>query len=94
VEQEESEQRVTQVVNQVFKELEAISFQQFSRYFFTEGNSAYDSQLEGCPADLREPLTSYYCLSSHNTYLTGNQLTSDSRTERYLEDLEAGYRCL
>lgn len=44
--------------------------------------------------DLNLPLTSYYCLSSHNTYLTGNQLTSDSRTERYLQDLEAGYRCL
>lgn len=40
------------------------------------------------------PLPSYHCMSSHNTYLTGNQLTSDSRAERYLEDLEAGYRCV
>lgn len=40
------------------------------------------------------PLNYYYCYSSHNTYLTGNQITSDSRAERYIEDLEDGVRCL
>ena len=40
------------------------------------------------------PLNHYYCFSSHNTYLTGNQLTSDSHSERYYEDLMNGIRCV
>lgn len=40
------------------------------------------------------PINEYFCYSSHNTYLTGNQLTSDSKIERYLEDLEGGLKCV
>lgn len=40
------------------------------------------------------PLTDYYCYSSHNTYLSGNQLTSDSKIDRYLEDLDNGLKCV
>lgn len=43
---------------------------------------------------MKNPLTNYFCFSSHNTYLTGNQFTSDSKAERYRDDLENGYRCL
>lgn len=40
------------------------------------------------------PLTDYFVWSSHNTYLSGNQLTSDSKVERYLEDLADGIKCV
>jgi phosphatidylinositol phospholipase C delta len=40
------------------------------------------------------PLTDYYCFSSHNTYLTGNQLTSDCKVSRYIEDLRKGIKCV
>jgi hypothetical protein len=40
------------------------------------------------------PLTDYFCYSSHNTYLSGNQLTSDSKVERYIEDFEGGVKCV
>ncbi len=47
-----------------------------------------------CKINVNLPLNRYYCYSSHNTYLTGNQLTSLSKAERYLEDLHNGIRCV
>lgn len=40
------------------------------------------------------PLIDYFCFSSHNTYLTGNQLTSDCKVARYIEDLRKGIKCV
>ncbi|KAF4999447.1 hypothetical protein FGRMN_2469 [Fusarium graminum] len=46
------------------------------------------------PQDLSYPLSSYFISSSHNTYLTGNQLSSDSSTRPYTETLLRGGRCI
>ncbi|RFN45391.1 1-phosphatidylinositol-4,5-bisphosphate phosphodiesterase 1 [Fusarium flagelliforme] len=46
------------------------------------------------PQDLSYPLASYFISSSHNTYLTGNQLSSDSSTKPYTETLLRGGRCI
>lgn len=44
--------------------------------------------------DLSWPLASYFISSSHNTYLTGNQLSSDSTTGAYTNVLQRGCRCV
>ncbi|KAL2829736.1 PLC-like phosphodiesterase [Aspergillus cavernicola] len=46
------------------------------------------------PPDSSAPITDYFISSSHNTYLTGNQLYSDAAASAYTTALLSGCRCV
>ncbi|KAJ2660122.1 1-phosphatidylinositol 4,5-bisphosphate phosphodiesterase delta-1 [Coemansia sp. RSA 1199] len=63
-------------------------------YLHSLFNSA-DASLPGMDqADLDMPLNQYYISTSHNTYLTGDQLVGSSTVEQYIHALLRGCRCL
>jgi hypothetical protein len=67
---------------------------QFFQYMISDHNSAFIPEKRKLYQDMKRPITDYYIASSHNTYLTGNQLKSKSATEMYVLALKQGCRCL
>ncbi|KAI1499948.1 PLC-like phosphodiesterase [Biscogniauxia marginata] len=70
---------------------EELDFKGFLDYMTSSAANAMEPTLE---SDLTWPLSSYYISSSHNTYLTGNQLNSDSDADAYRNVLLRGCRCV
>lgn len=68
-----------------------LDFDGFLRYMTSD---AANAQAPPSEPDLSWPLSSYYISSSHNTYLTGNQLNSDSDADAYKNVLLRGCRCV
>jgi hypothetical protein len=58
-------------------------------------NNIIDESLTKVKEDqMTMPLTMYFCFSSHNTYLSGHQLTGKSMCTMYREALIMGCRCV
>ncbi|KAI1125576.1 PLC-like phosphodiesterase [Nemania abortiva] len=70
---------------------EELDFSGFLQYMTSTAANALAPPEE---ADFSWPLSSYYISSSHNTYLTGNQLNSDSDADAYKNVLLRGCRCV
>lgn len=70
-----------------------LDFNDFLRYMTSDASDAV-GPLRPIEQDLSYPLSSYFISSSHNTYLTGNQLSSDASTDAYKNVLLRGCRCI
>ncbi|KAJ8308701.1 hypothetical protein KUTeg_013575 [Tegillarca granosa] len=71
-----------------------LSQEGFLKFLMSEDNNVVPADLLDLSQDMTQPLSHYFINSSHNTYLTGHQLTSRSSVELYRQVLLSGCRCI
>ena len=71
-----------------------LNLEDFEAALTSEMNTAFEPSKIYNYQDMTHPMSHYWISSSHNTYLVGDQLKSESSTEMYITALREGYRCL
>ena len=71
-----------------------LSAAHLQRLLLCDGNSAFAPQELEPMDEMTRPLCEYFINSSHNTYLTGNQLTGEASVNMYKRVLLMGCRCV
>lgn len=69
-----------------------LTFDGFLRYLISEDNNIMAASKFDLSDDMDQPLAHYFINSSHNTYLTGHQITGKASPEMYRQCLLAGCR--
>ena len=64
------------------------------RYLMDFENEIVDPVKYELHDDMEQPLSHYFINSSHNSYLTGHQITGKSDAEMYRQILLSGCRCV
>ncbi|TKS71279.1 1-phosphatidylinositol 4,5-bisphosphate phosphodiesterase eta-2 [Collichthys lucidus] len=62
----------------------------FTNFMRSPAGDIFNPEHNQVNQDMTQPLNNYFIATSHNTYLTGDQLLSQSRVEMYAYVLQAG----
>nr|XP_057931618.1 1-phosphatidylinositol 4,5-bisphosphate phosphodiesterase zeta-1-like [Doryrhamphus excisus] len=81
-------------IEETAAESQCMTFEGFLRYMESKDCCLFDQAHTSVYQDMDRPLTSYFISSSHNTYLTGDQLVGKSHLDAYIGALRKGCRCL
>uniref|UniRef100_W5UJ97 Phosphoinositide phospholipase C n=1 Tax=Ictalurus punctatus TaxID=7998 RepID=W5UJ97_ICTPU len=66
----------------------------FTMYMLSKENVVFDPEHGLVYQDMSQPLSHYFISSSHNTYLTKDQVMGESSAEPYIRALSHGCRCV
>uniref|UniRef100_A0A8C6K3T5 Phosphoinositide phospholipase C n=1 Tax=Melopsittacus undulatus TaxID=13146 RepID=A0A8C6K3T5_MELUD len=72
----------------------ALGIDGFTNYMRSPSGDIFNPEHYQVNQDMSYPLSHYFITSSHNTYLMGDQLMSQSRVDMYAWVLQAGCRCV
>ncbi|ODN02952.1 1-phosphatidylinositol 4,5-bisphosphate phosphodiesterase gamma-1 [Orchesella cincta] len=75
-------------------QLPELTVPEFLDYLYSKQNEIWDSRNSHVSQDMTRPISHYWIASSHNTYLTGDQFSSESSVEAYTRCLLQGCRCV
>ncbi|XP_063001609.1 1-phosphatidylinositol 4,5-bisphosphate phosphodiesterase eta-2 [Elgaria multicarinata webbii] len=76
------------------KEQGALGIDGFTNYMRSPAGDIFNPEHYQINQDMTRPLSNYFITSSHNTYLMGDQLMSQSRVDMYAWVLQSGCRCV
>ncbi|KAM7083833.1 1-phosphatidylinositol 4,5-bisphosphate phosphodiesterase eta-2 isoform 1-T2 [Ciconia maguari] len=72
----------------------ALGIDGFTNYMRSPSGDIFNPEHYQVNQDMNYPLSHYFITSSHNTYLMGDQLMSQSRVDMYAWVLQSGCRCV
>ncbi|KAM6108968.1 1-phosphatidylinositol 4,5-bisphosphate phosphodiesterase eta-2 [Pterocles gutturalis] len=72
----------------------ALGIDGFTNYMRSPSGDIFNPEHYQVNQDMTYPLSHYFITSSHNTYLMGDQLMSQSRVDMYAWVLQSGCRCV
>ncbi|XP_051013202.1 1-phosphatidylinositol 4,5-bisphosphate phosphodiesterase eta-1 isoform X1 [Acomys russatus] len=81
-------------VSEENKAKNALGIEGFTNFMRSPACDVFNPLHHEVYQDMDQPLCNYYIASSHNTYLTGDQLLSQSKVDMYERVLQEGCRCV
>ncbi|KDP44118.1 hypothetical protein JCGZ_05585 [Jatropha curcas] len=81
------------IIDQFHDVAKGLSLEGFFKYLFGDNNLALDPK-RGVHHDMTAPLSHYFIFTGHNSYLTGNQLSSDCSDAPIIDALQRGVKVI
>ncbi|GAB0199343.1 1-phosphatidylinositol 4,5-bisphosphate phosphodiesterase delta-3 [Grus japonensis] len=81
-------------LNEKARQQDLMMLDGFMMYLLSAAGDILNQEHTKVHQDMSQPLCHYFISSSHNTYLTHNQIGGTSSTEAYVRALMAGCRCV